>query len=75
MKNKIIIDVIKEFNNSNIIKRMKVKYKKLEIELEKDDNTKDNDILYIKDIKNDKANKDEKWIFAPIVRKILQVRF
>lgn len=69
MKDKIIIDVIKEFSNSNI-KKLKVKYKKLEIELEKN-NTEDNDILVIKDIKDNKKNKNEKWILSPIVRKVL----
>ena len=70
MDSKIIIDVMKEFSNSSI-KRLKVKYKKLEIELEKENNTEDNDVLIIKDIKEDKKNKDEKWILSPIVRKIL----
>ena len=59
---------MKEFSNSNI-KKLKFKYKKIEIELEKDDKTEDNDILVIKDIKEE--NKNEKWILSPIVRKIL----
>lgn len=70
MDSKIIIDVMKEFSNSNI-KKIKVKYKKLEIELEKENNTEDNDVLIIKDINEDKKCKDEKWILSPIVRKVL----
>ena len=70
MDSKSIIDVMKEFSNSNINK-LKIKYKKIEIELEKENNTEDNDVLIIKDIKDDKKNKDEKWILSPIVRQIL----
>lgn len=70
MKDKIIIDIIKEFSNSNI-KTLKIKYKKIDIELEKDDNTEENDILYIKDINKNNKLEDEKWILSPIVRKIL----
>ena len=70
MDSKIIIDVMNEFSNSNINK-LKVKYKKLEIELEKENNTEDNDVLIIKDIKEDKKSNDEKWVLSPIVRKVL----
>lgn len=70
LKDKIIIDIIKEFSNSNI-KTLKIKYKKIDIELEKDDNTEENDILYIKDINKNNKLEDEKWILSPIVRKIL----
>ena len=68
MDKRIIIDVIKEFSNSDI-KRLKFKYKKLEIELEKDIGTEDNENLIVKDIKEDKKCKDEKWISSPIVGK------
>lgn len=70
MKDKIIIDIIKEFSDSNI-KTLKIKYKKIDIELEKDDNTEENDILYTKDINKNNKLEDEKWILSPIVRKIL----
>ena len=70
MDSRIIIDVMKEFSNSNI-KKLKVIYKQLDIELEKENNTEDNDVLIIKDINEDKKFKDEKWILSPIVRKVL----
>ena len=70
MDNKIIFDLMKEFSNSNIAK-LKIKYKKLEIELEKGGSTEDTNVLTVKNINGDKINKDEKWILSPIVRKIL----
>ena len=70
MKNRIILDIMDKFSKSDISK-LKIKYKKFEIELEKN-NTKDNDILYIKDIESNKKenqNENEKWILSPIVGK------
>ncbi|MBR6033760.1 MAG: hypothetical protein IKP28_03355 [Clostridia bacterium] len=71
MKAKLIIDdVIKEFSNSNI-KKLKVKYGKLEIELEKENETKENVDINKEDNEATKINSDEKWILSPIVRQIL----
>ena len=61
MKKDFIVDIIKAFENSNITK-MHIKYKKLEIDLDKNDT-----------VKKDKCEKqiedDEKWILSPIVGK------
>ena len=71
MKAKLIIDdVIKEFSNSNI-KKLKIKYGKLEMELEKENETKDNAETNIENDEATKINSDEKWILSPIVRQVL----
>ena len=67
MKDRIIINIIKEFSDSDI-QKLKIKYKKIDIELEKKSNTKDNNLT----IKNNNNEPDgAKWIVSPIVRKIL----
>ena len=60
-----VIEVLKEFSNSNISK-MELKYKKLELKLEKDENG-------VKICKNKNQDEYQKWITSPIVGKISKI--